>query len=238
MSMLIMGASHGLTKEQVEPFFDSLGDSGFDGDVGLISNDLQIRGTTNLVPYEDIEYFRSSNRLFLYQEYMQKCGRRYDTVMLTGVRDVIFQSNPEEIRPKYVNLYREDDHMTIGACPYNSLWIHNTYGKAGLGKVGSKFIICAEIVIATWDGMVNFLRDMTEHATKQRNKHVLEDQAMLNYLFHTDQLPYAQAVHNEVADVYTVGYCKNITVSKHKIVNQNGMVPAVVHQYDRHINLL
>jgi len=45
--------------------------------------------------------------------------------------------------------------------------------------------------------------------------------------------------HNEVGEVYTVGYLpqESVRVKGDTILNASGWVPAVIHQWDRHQNL-
>jgi hypothetical protein len=240
---LILVTSHGLQAQQTMQFWQSLANTGFTGTVGLLSNDLTVNPgipyTVVQLPWRETEYFRSSSRLFLYKEVLENVLTDYfDTVIITGIRDVIFQKDPSQIEHQQLDIYCEDESSVIGPCPYNSRWIKYAYGEATLEELFHKNVLCAEIVVGSLAGMHTFLSHFTSHAEGHENKAELEDQAMLNYLWYKNQMPYATCRHNEVSDVYTVGRVNPIFVDKHVIYNRTGGVPTIVHQYDRHIQVL
>ena len=238
MSTTVLATSHGLRVEETTQFFESLNATGFNGEMGLISRDINFHGKPNLLEwYPSPTYFRSSHRLFLYLEYMHKAPKT-DKIILTGVRDVIFQANPEEIECEGLHIFQEEETTKIKDCAFNSRWITETYGEAGLERIGEHPIICAEIVIGTWDAMIEFLHIMTKHAREQEPKNILEDQAILNWLYWTGKLPTVTKYHNEEYPVYTMGNLKRVLLRQHRIFNSKGEIPIILHQYDRHLMVL
>lgn len=242
MKTLILVTSHGLKPEQTNIFFQSLLNVDYTGYVGLISSDLRIEAnlpfTVIHYPWRPTEYFRSSSRLFLYNEFLKKYDLSWDTIILTGIRDVLFQLNPSTVPHNNLDLFFEDESSIIGECPYNRRWILNSYGWERLQLLKQKRVICAEIVVGGNEGMHQFLRSMIDEAEKHSQKGDLEDQAMLNFLHHTGALKIPHTVwQNENSYVYTVGRANPILLSNHKILNRNLVVPHIIHQYDRHVTL-
>lgn len=235
MNTLIMAVSHDLNQDQVSRFLNTLTWTGYSGDLCIISNDLNVDGAIKHPWNEDSTYFRSSRRLFSYYDFLQSTEKNYDTVITAGIRDVLFQKNPEFMPHEEVCIYRENENPPIGSCPYNSRWIRNSYGEDMLDRLSRKFIICAEIMVGTKRGMMKLLKDMIDEAESNPRKYDLEDQGILNKMFHTGQLPYVTCMHNEYSPVYTVGYVPYVRVRKHQILNESLEVPYIVHQYDRHL---
>lgn len=238
MKSIILVTAHGYTDSNIaNVFVNSLKASGYTGTIGLITENLKINYPNVIyIPWEnDDTYFRSSKRLFHYLKFLNGSDVIYNQVITAGIRDVLFQSNPQEMPYDDVNIYREPDGPTIGTCPYNSRWVTNS-GYSSLHLM-SKPIICAEIMVGNHAGMVRLLKQMCDTAERNPRKYDLEDQAILNYLYWNQKLPYVKCWENEYSPVYTVGYEPFIRFRNGQIVNRALDVPAIVHQYDRHVSL-
>lgn len=235
MQSAILVTAHGYPDNSVaNVFLGSLKQSGYDGDLVLFSNDMTL-DYPNLIqrPWnEDKTYFRSSRRLFSYYEFLKQSPIKYDQVITSGIRDVYFQKNPQTMPFKYASIYREPDGPTLGSCPYNSLWLKNSGYMGGLENKG---IICAEIMVGTHEGLQHLLGRMLHEARINPRKYDLEDQAILNYMYWNNKLPFTTLYHNEKSPVYTVGYEPFIRFSKGQIVNASMEPIHICHQYDRHI---
>jgi hypothetical protein len=65
------------------------------------------------------------------------------------------------------------------------------------------------------------------------------DQAVHNGLIHTGRLPSAKVVPNEDGRVLTVGRMAALHMSDSGVLlNADGSIPAVIHQWDRHPSLI
>jgi hypothetical protein len=128
----------------------------------------------------------------------------------------------------------EDDSKTIGDCPYNSKWMRDIYPEY-LEEFQGKNLICPEIIVGSYSEFKKLLIAMITESNTLLDKSYLVDMAILMKLFYTDKLPNCTAIPNEDSYVYTVGYVDPILVSRHNVVNRRHEIPAIVHQYDRHI---
>lgn len=235
MNTIILVAAHGYPDNRVaDVFLQSLKNTGYRGYIGLISNDMELDYDKVIkIPWdEDTTYFRSSRRLFCYRDFLSKSPIKFDKVITSGIRDVLFYRNPEYMPVTQTDLYREPDGPTLGSCPYNSRWLRNS---GYLDGIENKGIICAEILTGTHQGLLDTLNIMCDAAERNPRKYDLEDQAILNYLYWNNKLPNATLHHNEHSPVYTVGYAPFIRMKQGVIVNENLDMPYMVHQYDRHI---
>ena len=71
-------------------------------------------------------------RYFAYFKYLHdavQSGRNYRSILLTDVRDVIFQRPLFEAPLSELELHYEPRSPQIGACKANSLWISEQFGQ-------------------------------------------------------------------------------------------------------------
>ena len=111
-----------------------------------------------------VSYSVNMIRIFLYKWWLQA----YDNnamVLISDFRDVIFQSNPFTYiphiwsTPKYqLVIFQEPfPNKMIYRCPFNSNWINQCYGKAGLDKIGYNPVSCSGTVMGSRDGILAYV---------------------------------------------------------------------------------
>lgn len=176
----------------------------------------------------------------------------------TDFRDVWFQSNPfsphllhrhEEARHSIV-LATEFANATIGGSNWNAHWIESCWGSAFLSSITTASIVCSGTIMATPLGL-EVLRDamLSEMAvTATLSGCDARDQGHLNYLYYAGKLA-SRGVRVEAEPrgfgiVNTVGYITRHRTGKRitafcdpktgQVLNNDGTVSAVVHQFDRH----
>ena len=158
-SQLVLGLAAGYHYGDVRPFLVSLERADYRGKLVLFvsktTRDLDRIGEHNvtIIPLEraagleDIPY--NALRYFLYLNYLKISGRRFERVLLSDVRDVIFQLNPFDYTwPDGINCTLEDRRVTIGKCPYNSHWIREHLGQKALAEIENKPISCSGTTVA------------------------------------------------------------------------------------------
>jgi hypothetical protein len=201
--------------------------------------------TTNLrkVGYDqEIRFFEVSNdpiplctmRLFDYLAFLRQNPGRYQTVILSDLRDVLFQDNPLKIPHGTLDCFLEWEEMTIAKCPFNSVWIKLGFGEEEFALIQNKPISCAGFTIGTQAWIENYLDMVIECVAVRKQLFAGADQGIHNWLIHTGNLPCNLHV-NEDSPVYTVGYVPGIFVRNHVVYNRKGIAPIVVHQFDRHV---
>ena len=168
---------------------------------------------------------------------MDARGDNYNQVLLTDLRDVVFQGDVFE---KYSNLKSfigcptEDVGLKNKYNPANYNWMKNVFGQEEADKLADCEIICAGTVLATVDAMKKFLVKMVDIVgTSSR---LGDDQATFNYLARENLLDAENVVWMDCWDglIFSVGFFHKehpLRMSETAILNGNGGVPALVHQY-------
>lgn len=168
----------------------------------------------------------------------------YDTILISDVRDVVFQSNPfiGIHSDNFLYCFEEDSGATIGTEQFNSFWIRNIYGQERLDEIADRPIICAGTIMGSRHRLLDLLTIMIEDLEAMSvdvMKHGM-DQGILNNICYS---PYASIIPITTKKngdiVATLGVTVDGKLSKDKMTIENGVVminglkPAVLHQYDR-----
>jgi len=168
---------------------------------------------------------------------------KVDGVLLTDLRDVVFQADPFATPlPAPLVLPLEDPLLTLGSETNNAEWLRTLYGVERWAALSDFAIACSGTVLGTRDAMLGYLdvmrAELRAHATTGRLAGL--DQGAHNALLRGGKLPGALAVPNGEC-VFTVGsmFAEDLRVdAQDRVVTATGGVPAVVHQYDRHPHLV
>ncbi|NVM05308.1 MAG: hypothetical protein HWN67_23525 [Candidatus Helarchaeota archaeon] len=261
---LILGQINGF---DIKPFILSLRKSGYKGDVCFFVSEKNIQKHNYLrqygvklvkskdeypfitdisdvnnilpkLPYNKMAHVCS--RFVMYYLYLSKYGKNYSKVMLTDVRDVIFQHNPFDFKfNKGLCCFLEDKRVKINTSEINTKWIREGFGEKVLAEIGHNCISCAGITIGETSKIMNYLKKMVDYLT-QGGGTSINDQGVHNYLIYTNQLNDLELFENEKGPVLTLGQTKKGTIhfnNEGLIINDNGDVFNVIHQYEAHIEL-
>lgn len=180
------------------------------------------------------------NRYIGYAEICQN----YHWCFATDFRDVFFQDDPfKSIPAAYDLILSEEFHtVSISKCPYNSKWIQSCWGNSVLSEIGFNIPICSGTILGNSKGFQTLKESMlTEMQTTSKTTGCeARDQGHLNYLYYTQKIKVNILVQPRGKGIVnTIGYItpKN-TISQYlnvngNVVNDNGIISPVVHQYDR-----
>ena len=188
----------------------------------------------------DIWMVALAGRFFTYRKALENWTDRYDEVLFTDVRDVIFQANPFNYHyGTSIALFAEATGRGIGQCRANSRWIRDGYGDKPLEEMKDKDILCAGVMYTRGDGIMRLMKAMTEELLRINPRDNL-DQGVLNYLAYKQKLGECKIFSQVDAPIMHIG-CNNFSTlkfdEKNRVLNGKGEVAAVVHQYDRHPQL-
>ena len=182
-----------------------------------------------------------SYRFLLFGKYLEK--NRYDYVMIADIRDVIFQKDPFdfEINNKIIS-FSESKIIPLELSEINKNWILNAYGEKIYNEMKCHPVICAGVTIGNYGSMLRYLNSMIEEIIKitPLNGYILGiDQGLHNYIFRYSN-------NNEVKSNFEGPVLTLASDSLDQIkfnndgllVNKDNSIINVVHQYDRHDELL
>ncbi len=242
MSNIVLGTAVGYRIGAIMPFVLSLIKSGYKGRVVLFVEDLK----SNLAKYlrkHSIEpcLYESSHipvtnqRYILYKRFIEQ-EDGIGQIMLTDVRDVIFQGNPFTLcNTDNLYCFEEDKSMTLANCYYNSKWIHQAYGKNVLAQIGHNPIICSGVTIGSYSKILQYLEILCRKLATVPPVWGI-DQGIHNFLIRSGKISHVVIYTNESGPVYTLHHVRPNSININKngyITNESGM-PCVIHQYDRH----
>lgn len=257
---VILGILNNYTFHQVKKFFVSLQQCGYKGDtvmfVGSNTTAATIRklkrygvivklfpDTTSLNPGNiSVERFRFPQpinyfnfRHYLYFDFLQRHKERYQSVLLTDVRDVYFQRDPfdfEQGEGLYCAL--EGKTKKIRDCRFNGKWMDYIYGQDVLNEIGDNIISCAGTTWGTTSAILDYLEKMLGEIQGVPDAVMAIDQANHNYLIWKSKLPGVHFLNNDDGVVLTLSYEHDYIIGADKQVRvANGRVVNVLHQFDR-----
>jgi hypothetical protein len=303
---LVMGLAKGYQWEVIRPFFASLRNSGYSGDICLFYSDLDERtvrslreydvelvpftmGTVNLLlkrvsvfsllnhiyrsplnyiypmhklyydlvnrvssrqnGQRDLRKFRIAAKTFnvycvrfpLYYLYLAQHQDKYARVMLSDVRDVVFQRDPFDFEfEDGLCFFMEDDRQPIKNCPYNSLWLRTGYGEEAVQEVGDQIASCSGTTIGSTNAIMRYLDLMVDHMLRLKFHPAGMDQGVHNYLLYKNEITNVKLFPNRLGPVFTMGKTVDLPTRFNEeglVLNIDGTVAHVLHQYDRHVEV-
>jgi hypothetical protein len=159
------------------------------------------------------------------------------SVLLADVRDVIFQSDP------FVHIssgrYTGGEILKIKDCPSNTTWIKAAYGEDIYTKLADKVSICAGVSIGTLASMRDYLDAICAETLRVMQDKCLETLPAWDQAFHIkmlllDGFPFQTVPWNDFIATVAQAGPEHLRVNAEGLVEVDGRVPAILHQYDRH----
>lgn len=183
-------------------------------------------------------------RYLLYLEYLSDpVSPPVDRVFLADTRDLIFQSDPFAAArtSQGLTMFLEERSMTIGACLANARWMSACYGAAGLAAIADRPIFCSGTMLGDRDAIVRYLRVLIREITHVAGRRFVEasgfDQACHNHLLYGAlKIPFVSA-DNGTSVVMQLAHRASGDIrfsADGQVLNDDGSVVPVVHQWDRH----
>jgi hypothetical protein len=92
---------------------------------------------------------------------------KFRRVLLSDLRDVVFQSNPFDlIQDEGIMFGLEDDRLTIGSQWANSVWLERVGGPAIRDELAAKRISCVGVVLGSGTVIATYLHRLVEALTR------------------------------------------------------------------------
>ncbi|WP_319584236.1 hypothetical protein [uncultured Pseudodesulfovibrio sp.] len=248
---LILGLAAGYHYGDVRPFLASLDRAAYAGDlvffVSKTTRDLDRmrQHGVELLPMErppgteDVPC--NGLRYFLYLEYLRTCGQTYDRILISDVRDVLFQRDPFDFPwPDGVCCTLEDASATVGSCPFNARWVREHLGAPALDAITDRPVSCSGTTVGDHAAMLAYLAKMTGLLLPPSTGECMAgyDQGIHNHLVHTGRINDLTLYDND-GPILTLAQTRGEpAVNAHgEVLNEAGRVPHLVHQYDRKSSL-
>ena len=250
---LVLGAAVGFRADQVRTFVESLRASGYRGDVVILvglrdfalARYLKSRGVTAKRTWF-IRRFHGpihAYRFELFASVLRASAGKYDRVLVSDVRDVVFQAHPfAGITSEACHFFLEGDNRTIGNEPTNMVYMRSFLPPAEVEQIAPSRISCCGVVLGGGAAMTAYLTRMAAELAavplKVRRK-IGADTAFHNRMAHlpartSTPIPVVLVENN--VHVATMGIEPASSYRSEPggtIRTLEGHLPAILHQYDR-----
>src|SRR4029079_15456105 len=82
-----------------------------------------------------------------YYDLLHRFAPDADQILLTDLRDVLFQADPFAAPLSGLEVFLEDSSMRVGEDTHNRRWIRNLYGEDVVKRIGGCVVSCSGTVI-------------------------------------------------------------------------------------------
>jgi hypothetical protein len=169
-----------------------------------------------------------------YHDFLAADHRRFDQVLVSDVRDVIFQSDPFAEPLDSLELFMEDSSHRFAIDDFNGMWLRDLEGSAFAHEHALDTPSCAGTVAGPTPALLAYLGAMRAEISWRRIPMGSHDQGVHNALILKGRLPQAKLLPNGTGRVLTMGGMTDPRFDGDgKVYCPDGSEPAVVHQYDR-----
>lgn len=260
---LVLGIINNYNFYNVSPFLFSLKRTGYDGDVCFFVGEnvspttikkLKEQGVI-IMPFVSNPPFLSkvhpentfdlpnpvhlyNYRHYFYYNYLSEFNEKYENVMLTDIRDVFFQRRPFDfdIGDK-INCAVEP--KLIKDCKFNSNWMKIGFGEKVFETLADKHIICAGTTWGSTESILEYLKKILGQICLLPDAFNCADQAVHTYMVHTGVIQNVKLNYNDEGVVMTMYHQTQHQLNENnEVVTPSGKVINVLHQYDRHPDLV
>ena len=157
-------------------------------------------------------------RYFFYQSYLQECGGAFSHVLLTDVRDVLFQADPfASDPPDGLSVFLEDG----GRC-------RETPAPVATG-----------VILGTAPSIQEHLARLTDMLGRQRDRRPVDKPAH-SFLVRQNPPPQLHCFENFAGPVLNLANVDSSALRfapDGRLQGRAGQIASVLHQYDRHTDL-
>jgi len=176
----------------------------------------------------------NSARFFVYAD-MTK-NEDWEKYFLFDVRDIVFQANPMDHYAGGLHVFAED--QTIGENAINAAWIQAYWGNIGLVHLLDKPVLCAGTIMGDRKNILAYCNAQRYFSSILPD---INDQGVHNWVVHTNSLKNVVQHGNSKSMVWTVGTKEGTDwyrLAGPVIQTPDRFTPCIVHQFDRHSELL
>lgn len=178
-------------------------------------------------------------RYLMYAEFLEQHGANFDRVLLADCTDVFFQADPFAWNwSPGVHFFLEENKLRLGDCRLHRLWLGCQFGPHFIESHARENISCSGTTFGDTDNIREYLAQMIAAIMQARNLAKISggDQAIHNYLLLEKKLKNLTVHPNRRAAVLTMGVMspEDFQINGEGLVlNEDGSIPPVLHQYDR-----
>lgn len=182
-----------------------------------------------------------NTRYFKYLDILMEHRGYFDRVFLTDIRDVALQGNVfDEVTNGDLHCFMEDPAWTCDE-RFNKHILTTNYGAKVAEEFKDRRIICSGTTLGTAQMIQDYIVALMNERNLEKMMQVggiPDEQAPHNYIFHTDKLPHIKQENGDGVATICLTHPDQIRILDDGKVSVYGKTPAVIHQWDRHPNLI
>jgi hypothetical protein len=178
-------------------------------------------------------------RYLLYAEFLRQREAEFDRVLLADSTDIFFQGDPFAWpwQPG-VHFFLEEARNLLGNCRLHRLWLSCQVGPEFVDLHANEIVSCSGTTFGDTASIQDYLAEMVAAMMRARNLGKISggDQGVHNYLRLENKVRNLILHPNRLGAVLTMGVMQpgEFQVdAAGKVLNEDGSVPPVLHQYDR-----
>jgi hypothetical protein len=184
------------------------------------------------------------SRYFYYYDYIVKNASSYEHIMLSDVKDVVFQTDPFlNVHERKIYYAIENPKVRIKDQPGNDKWVKVLFGEQIHEELAGEKISCSGTTLAHVSCMLPYLEEMIKILAS--NSYKIPglfgyDQGAHNYLVWKELIPDAKLVANRegpITTMYTSEYDDFLMDKDGFMLNDDGSKVSIIHQYFGHPDL-
>jgi len=188
-------------------------------------------------------------RYEMYEHVLRKIDKKPKKICLTDSRDVVFQGDIFEINyENKINFFLEEEKILNDN--RNKRWLIRTVGLHEYEKIKQNYISCSGTTIGNYKEILNYSRLMRKNLNMYlykipfRHKLLFKniepyDQGLHNFLIYNNYFKDKKLHKNKISKICTTAFMKKFKFNKKKqLINEEGKIYRLIHQYDRSKNKL
>ena len=201
---------------------------------GIIVNDM---------PQELMRYNVQNYRWKVYEDFLIANKEKYNLVFTADIKDAIFQKDIfkyYDSNKPFLGVFYED--LIFKNAKMNRDWLSFYAGREKVNEFNSSSIICSGTLIGTIDKFIEFSHKIWELMLERNDVINIRDQGAANYMiYYYKYFNDCLIAKDNHGPIMTLSNTKreNITLDENNnLINFNGEIAAVVHQYNRHDDIV
>ena len=189
-------------------------------------------------------------RYLKYFDILSEQKGKHGGILITDVRDVIFQANPfnEETR-KGLHFFYEDESILIGPDSFGNSCMDYNYGPEIVNELWDERVICSGTTMGDQTSILRYLYTLISQRNLAKMMEVVPmigsymfenppvDQAMHQYIYYKKLVDATMHENGDIVSTIAQTPEEKIFVDENTFIHLDEYVSPIVHQWDRHRNL-
>ncbi len=172
-------------------------------------------------------------RFFMYKDFISANRNRFSNILLSDIRDVLFQSDPFAIERTKPLMFAAEDGI-IRTNSWNSNWLLELYGQSEFEEIADNIISCAGTTIGSTESILEYVTIMCD-SLKNGNfdKRINYDQGIHNYIVWKLKPAFGYIdLDDRIVSTVIMTHRSRVRIEDEVVLIDDIATP-IIHQWDR-----